>query len=563
MFSSKWEKEPRLLKFTIHTIAIKKNLDDQFKVNWKRGECKGSTSRVIAMNKILTFNEPFECKCTMYISKNDKTIRPKFISFHLVRINPQNDEQKVFGRAKIDLAQFYNQSQSTTFSVDMESKHGKKPKMTVAFQILKNGPSSEISSEELKDTQDSTISTDMWDTTEKSQNDGNNKKPPSNIHQNTSRNGSTLVNFKKTTSSRTKNMTPVSLLMPSKNLVDFIGLKNKEHIKLFESVLEVAWPIPLSPSFISMPYQYPPAVFPIFATFLKSRIFEEDEPLEDNLYDNILDLMLKAPLSISCSNEKRFVTFLTIYILLNALYQEYGLDKSKIDDFSNKLKLIVDKSLIQFERPLLGRAEQFYSHFLSASFEIQELIEEYFSTIKDIQTQLIMPTPIKNIVLNSFHVMMDARLLTKILTNPSLLTFQNAMIWSSFMTASESAGHSLVLTSQASKMLMMSSTIAEKPELAKEICPDLSPSIVLFLLSKITPDEIMPKQIDITQFSEYYGIEVETEISEIIPPINQNYLDITSSIRVQDWCRCELQAEVVAKFPFFKEYLVVEPTLDF
>ncbi|OHS94121.1 hypothetical protein TRFO_11410 [Tritrichomonas foetus] len=622
---SKWEKESCIVKFTVHTVDINRNLEDQFKLSWKRGKYKGATSRVIAMNSLLTFNEPFQCKVTIYKSKSDHTVRQKDITFVLSRIDQSNDEPKVYGKVKINLSEFYDKQTSTTYTVEMESKHLRKPKMTTSFHFKKSGQVSDINSDEMTETQDSTISIDKWDSTGSPNQSSVNFSAPNTIpfkkdekDDKNDKNYSQLSKFQRSNSRKTKTM-PVSPLMPSQNLIDFMGLKNREHIKLFDAVLKVAWPTPLTPSFIAIPYQYPPAVFPLFASFLKSRIFQKDEPLEENLFDIILDMMQKAPLSISCSNEKRFVTFLVLYVLINTECETYGLDKQRVKSFSEKFKLIVNKSLIAFGKPLLGRTEQFCSHFLGASFEVNELLGEFESNMKDVQNLLMLPAPIKSAVLNSFNAMMDVKLLTKMVSNPSLLTFKNAMIWSSFMTALESSSQSfhhntnsnnndtnhdnnnlnlnnphhtnsqnqktdkneeeenteyegldirhsnnennnnsyelLPLSSEASKILMMAPQIGKSPEIAKEVCPHLSPNIVLFLLVHVRPDEIMAEPIDASHFVEYYGMQADGGLGEITPNINQNYLDVASSIRVKDWCKCELQAEVVAKFPFFKEYL--------
>lgn len=553
---SKWEKNPCIIKFTILTVDIKKNIDDQFKLKWKRGKYKGATSRVIPMDQVLIFNETFECKCTMYTIKGTNQVREKDIKFTLLRLDT-NDETSIFGTVKINLSEFFGKQLPTACTFPMTSKHSKQPMIAASFVFRNFGQPTDVDDIKELDYQsslDSMISSEKWDTTETAD------AKPHIAQFKTQRGTSQLQKFQRKNDTKARNpVSTISPLMPSQNLMDFMGMKNKAHKKLFESILKSTWPSPLTPSFISMPYQYPPAVFPIFATILKSRIFKADEEIEEDLFDMIIILLQKSPLSVSCSNEKRFITFLVLYILLNTLADEYELDKSRIESFSEKFKPIVDNSLIAFEKPLLGKTEQFYSIFLEAKSEIPDLITELQNCIKNVQNNLMLPTPIKNAVLHSFKSMVDSRLLTKMITNPTLLTFKNAMAWSSFLTAYDSSDDNLVLASEASKMLMMAPTIGLHPELANEICPHLSPEVVLFLLVHVRPDDLMAQPIDASKFVEYFDVQVNSEqINDITPLLDIDYLEMASSIRLQDWCKCELQGEVMARYPFFHEYLKYE-----
>lgn len=567
---SKWEKTPYIIKFTILTVDIKKNIDDQFKLIWQRGKYKGSTSRVIAMNQMLVFNESFQCKCTMYIDKNDQSVREKDIKFTLNRVDPSNDEMKVFGKVKINLSQFFGKNQPTTCTVSMTTKHSKPPVITAAFVFRNNGQSEMV--DDIKDSDyqqnlDSILSSEKWDTTESIQSSSMQLSPTSssNLAPNSQNDKGTsqLLKFQKKNLIG-KNKSPVSdvsPLIPSQNLMDFVGMRSREHLKLFESVLSVSWPFPVTPSFISMPYQYPPAVFPLFATFLKSQIFEHSESIEKGLYKSILELMENAPLSVSCSNEKRFITFLMLYILLNHLFDQYQLDSKRIQSFSSLFHPIIDKSLLSFGRPLLGRFEQFYTHFLNSAHEVPELLHEFQTNMKEVNGLLMLPAPIKKIVVKTFNSMVDARLLTKMISNPSLLTFKNAMLWSSFMTALETSGEILQLSSEASRMLMMAPTIGMQPDLSQDVCPNLSTEVVLFLLVHVRPDDLQAQPIDASKFVEHYEIQAdEAQIGEIQPVLDADYLSIADNLRLQDWCRCELQGEVLARFPYFKEYMKMEPS---
>lgn len=567
---SKWEKTPYIIKFTILTVDIKKNIDDQFTLNWQRGKYKGSTSRVIAMNQMLTFNESFKCKCTMYIEKNSQVVREKDIKFILNRVDPSNNEMKVFGKVKINLSQFFGKTVPTTCTVSMTTKRSKAPIITAVFAFRNTGQSEiveDIKEIDFQSSLDSIISSDKWDTTESLPS----SSPPASstssstmpaINQN-NKGKSQLSKFQKKNIIG-KNSSPasdVSPLIPSKNLMDFMGMRSREHLKFFESVLSVSWPLPVTPSFISMPYQYPPAVFPLFSTFLKSQIFESNEAIEKDLYESILQLMENAPLSISCTNEKRFITFLLLYILLNHFTEKYNLDKDRIQNFSQLFLPMVDRSLLSFGKLSLGRLEQFYTHFLNSSAEVPELLSEYQTNVKEVTNFLMLPAPIKNIVIKAFNSMVDARLLSKMISSPSLLTFKNAMLWSSFMTALESSGDSLLLSSEASRMLMMAPTIGLQPDLSQDVCPNLSPDIVLFLLVHVRPDDLQAQPIDASKFIEHYGItEEENQIGEIIPALSIDYLSIADNLRLKDWCRCELQGEVLARFPYFKEYMKAEPS---
>jgi hypothetical protein len=86
----------------------------------------------------------------------------------------------------------------------------------------------------------------------------------------------------------------------------------------FRGILATKWPPPVIQSFILVPYSYPAAVFPNLPALIHSKI------LKNAVYEEAVSEFVELFMAV-CTTEKRFVTFLMIFILAKALAPTHGL----------------------------------------------------------------------------------------------------------------------------------------------------------------------------------------------------------------------------------------------
>jgi hypothetical protein len=330
---------------------------------------------------------------------------------------------------------------------------------------------------------------------------------------------------------------------------------------IFESVLSLAWPTAVTQNFISMPYPYPPSVFPIVATLIHSGILTESPTVIERVVLRFCELLKTAPLSPICTNEKRFISFMMIFILVRALQDQYRFSPESVMFFQSRLKPLVNDALIKFGRPLIGRAETLLNRFATAQFDVEGLLGDFGKCFQDIKNSLTLPPVIKNFIIQNIMAMIDARIVNKVLANPARLTFSNSSTWRSLITALEtSTGHLLRMMSEVTSVLVLGPKICGHPPICDEVSPHLSKELVLFLLTNFKHDEMMNENIDASQFVSHYGVCPSHEFCQpdnpIIAPILQDdYMTLAGAVRISDWNACEIHADLLEQFPHLKDYL--------
>ena len=169
----KWDKIPSTLYFTVTTVKIHKNFGDEFELSWARGDNSGTSQKLLPDKQgILHFDEKFECPCTIYRSKKDRSIRPKNVKFVLKRYTSKT-EHKIYGKLTVDVGQYFNTTDATTVEIEMESGRSHAPVINIVFSFkpIENIPESQKQTDEqdmsfIGDTPERQVNLDEWDKTD-------------------------------------------------------------------------------------------------------------------------------------------------------------------------------------------------------------------------------------------------------------------------------------------------------------------------------------------------------------------------------------------------------------
>jgi hypothetical protein len=330
--------------------------------------------------------------------------------------------------------------------------------------------------------------------------------------------------------------------------------QSKDYTKELQPVLDIAWPPPVSQSFISVPYPYPPAVFPIVSAVVHSELLKAEDV--QSACQWFAEAVQAAPLSVASTNEKRFVTFLMIYILAGALQPVFEFNDVAVVVFQCVFKPVVDAALIQYARPFINRLDGHLNRFATACFDLNGLLADAQKTFGDIRTGISFPASIKTFTLRALIAIIDARTANKILANPARFTFGNAAIWGSFLTAFQTEiGHSMPIAAEVASGIQMAPAICADPKMTDDVCPHLKKPLVFFLLTNVRPDEMMAENIDASKFVTDFGIDPTAPEETVTPKLPGDYKELAASIRIADWNACDIQPDLIAQFPFLREFM--------
>ena len=138
----RYEKIPASLHFTLHTVNLKRKINSSFKLSFQRGSSyHGATDLVKPDEKgILKFEASYDTKCTLYLSKQDATTKPKKLKIILHRFTDQNTS-KIYGKIVIDVSKYYGSKSVSYEEFEMESGRSIPPVLGISIIIKQSGQS--------------------------------------------------------------------------------------------------------------------------------------------------------------------------------------------------------------------------------------------------------------------------------------------------------------------------------------------------------------------------------------------------------------------------------------
>lgn len=665
---------PVIVRYTLVKVKLDKSYTDKFQLTYARGKDL-NRSDLVAPNRddIIIFNASGASACTFQI-KPDGSMKNKKLKVVLHRfVDPATS--RIYGHLVIDLTKYYHRGMEITDEIPMETAHTLSPILTFKCSVKKRHskpgksgkasvPSENNADDTLEDIDDSfeenyiddsenskkkkgkqqtgeqrpaeskymttseLMITDDETTShheQKAEQEENNEKeeleeeeeeedkiepPPENQN----KSGANLVTALKR----------FSTIIQSKTVPTFKALaKPKEEPKIpvdevFRDLLSHPIPPPMEYAFMDPDTNtayYPGAVYPLYQTIFKSKLFiqgsfpddefrnainifyekfptaplsedppppPKDEPNEKSETSSSQDLGLVhesfkddfdpyfAPNEQSytqhnesqgASIEQRFLTTLIILILTSQHSAQYGYSPERTSDFTNHLVSFMNIFARQIFGHYLADFEKPITELAMGRFNQTQLLDEFINVYDSVIATFKFLPSVNKYITNCFNNSLDALIFNKILSNPARFTFSKAAIWNSFFTALKSAKSlQFPLTIQLVSCLMMAINIAtEQPkdgeeELRIKICPDLDPKLIIYILKNYRPDNMNEMSINYRLTAQRLNVSLKNlRFVPISPQDNNDYQGAGDSIRINDWNKGTPNAHLVSQYPFMKQ----------
>lgn len=149
--NNKYTKIPCTLHWTIHNVDLKQKQKGNFELEWARGSHKGQTDRIPCDDDFkVNYESNFEIPCTMFVHKDDQSIRAKQLKITLKRFVDKS-LPKVYGKLTLDLGKYYarqlemqasngdQQPQPIKEDIEMETGRSIAPILSSTFNIEQVG----------------------------------------------------------------------------------------------------------------------------------------------------------------------------------------------------------------------------------------------------------------------------------------------------------------------------------------------------------------------------------------------------------------------------------------
>jgi hypothetical protein len=302
---------------------------------------------------------------------------------------------------------------------------------------------------------------------------------------------------------------------------------------------------------------FPPAVFPIFGLLLHIRIFDPDT-VDSATYDEARAVFFEdyeeAPFSAVDTVEERLLTTLILTLLVINLRD---FDKTRIADFVEGFSLALTEVTNLVLVPLLAHFEVIANRYATAKFETEALLEDFSQVVDAVVGEFDYPQPVCRFLIERLTALIDVKLLNKVIATPARFMFQNAVVWNSFITSLEAVEQlQFPLMRQSACILVMAkglTTQGNAKMMYDNICKDIDPKLVFYLLKNSRPDQMMPDVIDPRPFGDAFEIKDVLSIQPVKPSRLQGFESLAAQINLDGWNKGKCPDAMLSLFPFFEE----------
>ena len=573
-------------------------MPSEFRLFWVRGSEKGQSDMMTPdENHKINFNGTFEARCTIYISKTDGHARPKKLKLVLKRY-VDSQTAKIYGRLTIDVGRYFGVKGFKRESIEMESGRSTAPVMNASFMLKQIGDSTisdiDMNEKSYFEEDDARQPLADWDQTE--QKDGEDKAkmltPAEVLEQEEmraeqvgkrkrKRKSSTTVREdvdmeegeekkrkrRKISRQKKEELDDVSDEEPKKEeeeKEDEAEARKVDIAQLLKNVLTRQWDSMYKDVLIDSRKKvpFPPAVFPILAALLHTKIFDEEEVTEDQ-FQSAMSVFFeeyeKAPLEKRASNESKFLTSLVLCLVLDMWSNREDLLRERVMEFLRKMSTLLSQIATKIVSPFLMNFQVLCNRFATAKFEVDPLLDDFKQVLEGVWANLKYPDSINKLMKEQFMALLDATLLNKLIANPARFMFSNAIVWNSFITAFETVEkHPLDSLRQSVCAMVMAKNLTT-PESSQEIivtlCPDLDKKLLVYFMKNYRPDEMMPDPIDYERFREMMEVDDVISYGTVKPREVTSFSSAGEKLNYMEWNNVVITAPVSRAFPYFIAYV--------
>jgi hypothetical protein len=532
---------------------------------------------VDAIRGILDFKYNFDVKVTIYTSRTDGQVRPKEVFFALHQIWTET-QTEVYGRLTVDVGRYHRNKAVVKEVFVMQSRHSVAPKAHLELQIVTAGSTVEgLETDTSDDNDPHPPALSEWDKSHlddaggatrqhrpKSEPEVGPNEPPERTER--PRSESTRRHRPKPEPSANpphkythkRGPDPSQRSKPEPQNKSLSARSDDQPLKppliaFIISVFSYSWDglHPNSKLDASMKFQYPVWVFPLFAMLRHSQLLVS-VVVKDLLFEAALDVFFDELEHVGSTPDDRFLTGLVVALLVDKNVESWsGL---RVSEFLGRFVEFLNESAKALLVPSVRSFEVVLNRFATAQFDVDQLLEDFRQVLIGFSGALNLPQPIARYLFEHLAAVLDAKMLNKLIINPTRYMFATAVQWNTLVTALDSVAHlHLTLVRQALSVLMMAQSLTE-PDLIdtilESVCPNLEPPLIMHLLRNYQPDEMMPQPIDCCPFAEKFGLNQSAALQAVRPITVTTFRNAATGLDLDGWNKVVVPPDVLRKFPF-------------
>ncbi|OHS94760.1 hypothetical protein TRFO_10929 [Tritrichomonas foetus] len=582
-------KQAGLVIFTIHSLIIPHNNSDIYQIEWKRGDNKGYTEKLIPQDSAVLFEKRFRCNATFYIS-SDLKARPKILTIKALRFDASNNKPKIIGKLYLDITIFLPASGPLTSTFTLDSPHKKKPTINMTTEVkimdsmaaikssLATDPSFSSLSEATSLTEDHESE---WDLSSAASDETNEmiKSFFNEQHQKKEKYDLDLKNFMREHAK--KNVRKAALKSPpvkkrdrafsdsendgkmlnaffasqekrSKNRSKFSGvfLTYQTALNLTKFVLSYSWC--QSPVFKTN--EFPKPASAIYASLIHTQLLNSSA-MSDSYFEPISDVFFKI------LNEKKVVqngtiqdNFIVLVHLIALLNIPRHFDINRLTFFNTKLYELAQQSFLELIENFIENFEEFFAEISKMDFDVEKVIQIFSKELQQINQITDFPKYFIDYLIKHLICSIDSKLVDSMIQNPIFCTFSNAMRWNSLITMmTNELKVDFPMFKQANSVIMMSQGICNEPQLCEEVAYNLPKNAILKILKNQAPDEFIFQANNTLNFIDYYLDDCKTECNCFNAPNFEGLGEMVSLINTSQWKFIKFSDQDLSNFSFLKE----------
>ena len=612
---ARYKKIPSTCSFTIHNLRLPEIIPDDFQIEWKRAENEGITERFISNDSVdIFFEKAFKCRVTMYLSKKDGSVKPKYINFQVNRYL-QGVTKKVFGKLEVDISGFFNIAPVTKeFAID--SLHSKQSTLFMTFTVQ---PNTDADGKPIEFEGDLTSISEAMNIVSEHQSEWDFSEAPTEEERQRIQNFFEERESKKTHQSlaafqsnpRFKRTHSKPLLADSQTDLfkstlppsppGLRGLKNKGLRRVppipkgKEGGLSPGGPS--SPIFLTPPSdidlekdkekdnekdkerdivgeaktmlaeillkqwgespvptnEIPKASALLHAFLLSSQVYNDELVLPIAFEEFVHEFIKRLKLSIIVSRATEFDRFIVIFYLILLLQRERSPGKLRRDTIIKELLSLASFYISAITDNLLEPLLDLSRQLIAGAADYDSLAPRFVETVKQCSDKSTDDPFLQKFFKTRILEATDAQLVNLLSQSPFRCTFGNSIQFNSFITLLSDQGLELPKFREAVTVLQMGSTLCNEPETSKELCPKLPQTTIAKLLSNQQPDEFMPMPNDVMAFINAFNIDT-TVSGEVPSDYTGNFSEIEQNFPTLDWKSLHFDKETKKQFPFLQNY---------
>jgi hypothetical protein len=285
------------------------------------------------------------------------------------------------------------------------------------------------------------------------------------------------------------------------------------------------------------------------------------------VYDQAFEVFFEdydeSPVVRESSADSALLVTLALLLVIDASSStEPAWAVARVLRFSDRLLSVVNRHARSFLVPVLRSFEVLCNRFATAKFEVDPLLEDFRQVLAGVRGSFPFPLAVNGYVMCHLTSLLDAKLLNKLIANPSRFNFTNAVAWNTFITAMYSVEDlDFRLLKQTVSVMMMAHNMTNPQTangLLEVVCPDLDPKLVFYLLKNFQTDPLMPEPINYRVFADLHRIPDIPSVQAVVAMPVVEFRMAAKELALPAWNRVLLTPAIERLYPFFRAFVAAQ-----